>query len=79
MSAETRRRTRLGRVDLWLTKIAADIVPVDAELVDLAIQAWLIYGKGRHPAALNFTDCCSYVVGPGIVVNGGGAVDRRTG
>jgi len=38
----------LAEVDLWLTKIAADI-PVDAELVDLATQAWLTYGKGRHP------------------------------
>ena len=55
MSAETRRRTILAEVDLWLAKIAADIVPVDAELVDLTTQAWLIYGKGA------FTDCCSYV------------------
>ena len=39
--------------------MAADIVPVDAELVDLTTQAWLIYGEGRHPA---FADCCSYVV-----------------
>lgn len=52
----------LAKVDLWLRKIAADIIPVDAELVDLATQAWLTYGKGRHPAALNFADCLSYAL-----------------
>jgi hypothetical protein len=28
----------------------------------LAMQAWLVYGKGRHPAALNFADCFSYAL-----------------
>ena len=27
-----------------------------------ATQAWLAYGKGRHPAALNFADCLSYAL-----------------
>lgn len=52
----------LAEIDLWLSKIAAEIIPVDAELVDLATQAWLAYGKGRHPAALNFADCLSYAL-----------------
>ncbi|TDX76178.1 ribonuclease VapC [Neorhizobium sp. R1-B] len=52
----------LAEIDLWLTKIGAEIIPVDAELVDLATQAWLVYGKGRHPAALNFADCFSYAL-----------------
>jgi len=25
-----------------------------------AVDAWLRYGKGRHPASLNFGDCLSY-------------------
>jgi len=52
----------LAEFDLWLTKIAADVIPVDADLVDVATQAWLVYGKGRHPAALNFADCISYAL-----------------
>jgi ribonuclease VapC len=52
----------LAEIDLWLSKIEADIIPVDADLVDLATQAWLIYGKGRHPAGLNFADCFSYAL-----------------
>ena len=43
-------------------KAAVTIVAVDAELVDFATQAWLTYGKGRHPAALNFADCLSYAL-----------------
>ncbi|MBB4277500.1 type II toxin-antitoxin system VapC family toxin [Rhizobium mongolense] len=52
----------LAEIDLWLARIEADIIPVDADLVDLATQAWLTYGKGRHPAALNFADCFSYAL-----------------
>ncbi|WP_027170543.1 type II toxin-antitoxin system VapC family toxin [Mesorhizobium sp. WSM3224] len=53
----------LAEIDLWLRKIEADIISVDPELVDLATQAWLSWGKGRHPAALNFADCLSYALG----------------
>src|SRR5437870_521665 len=49
----------LAEIDVWLARIEADIVPVDDDLVNVATQAWLTYGKGRHPAALNFTDCFS--------------------
>ncbi|MCW2318833.1 ribonuclease VapC [Rhodoblastus acidophilus] len=52
----------LAEVDLWLHRIEADVIAIDADLVDLATQAWLIYGKGRHPAALNFADCLSYAL-----------------
>ncbi|TCQ05477.1 ribonuclease VapC [Rhizobium sp. PP-F2F-G36] len=52
----------LAEIDLWLSKIEADILPVDADLVEVAIQAWLTYGKGRHPASLNFANCFSYAL-----------------
>jgi ribonuclease VapC len=52
----------LAEIDLWLRRIEADVVAVDADLVDMATQAWLTYGKGRHPAALNFADCLSYAL-----------------
>jgi len=47
-------------LDLWLIKAGVEITPIDADLVDFATQAWLVYGKGRHPAGLNFADCLSY-------------------
>jgi ribonuclease VapC len=52
----------LAEIDLWLKKIEAAIIAVDADLVDLATQGWFTYGKGRHPAALNFADCISYAL-----------------
>ena len=49
-------------LDLWLLKAGVDIIPVDADLVDFATQAWLVFGKGRHPAGLNYGDCFSYAL-----------------
>jgi len=37
-----------------------EILPVPAEAAALAIDAWARFGKGRHPAGLNFGDCFSY-------------------
>lgn len=28
----------------------------------LAFEAWRIFGKGHHTAALNIGDCCSYAL-----------------
>jgi ribonuclease VapC len=38
------------------------IVPVDHEQALLAREAFLRFGKGRHPASLNFGDCFSYAL-----------------
>ena len=39
-----------------------DIVAVDEELAARAMSGWRRYGKGRHPAALNFGDCFTYAL-----------------
>jgi ribonuclease VapC len=59
--------TRLGdpggsELDLWLHKAGVEIVAVGAEHADKARRAWRRYGKGRHPASLNFGDCFSYAL-----------------
>ncbi|MEM7802261.1 MAG: type II toxin-antitoxin system VapC family toxin [Chloroflexota bacterium] len=36
------------------------IIPFTEDHYTLALGAWLKYGKGRHPARLNFGDCLSY-------------------
>jgi ribonuclease VapC len=38
------------------------IVPYDAEHWTIAVQAFLRFGKGRNPAALNFGDCLTYAI-----------------
>jgi len=37
-------------------------VPVDAERAELARAAWRRYGKGRHPAGLNYGDVFAYAL-----------------
>ena len=49
-------------VDRFLRDAKIRIVPVDAELAARAMSAWRRFGKGRHPAGLNFGDCFSYAL-----------------
>jgi ribonuclease VapC len=49
-------------VDLLLERCDAEIVPVHGDQVVLARNAFLTFGKGRHPAKLNFGDCFSYAL-----------------
>lgn len=47
---------------MFLRHFRIQVVPFTEEHFDAAIDAFLRYGKGRHPAALNFGDCMSYAV-----------------
>lgn len=38
------------------------VVPVDDALARLAADAFIRFGKGRHPARLNFGDCFAYAL-----------------
>ncbi|MBY3136002.1 type II toxin-antitoxin system VapC family toxin [Rhizobium laguerreae] len=61
MVIETRYGETGGHeLDLFLDRIDVEIVPIDAGLAEAARHAWRRYGKGRHPASLNFGDCFSY-------------------
>jgi ribonuclease VapC len=63
MVLEARQGDAAGReFDLFIVRAAFEIVPFDAEQADLARSAWRKYGKGRHPAALNFGDCFAYAL-----------------
>ena len=60
---ESRRGEAAGReFDLFLHRTKIEIAAVDAEQVSLARYAWRKFGKGRHPAALNFGDCFAYAL-----------------
>jgi ribonuclease VapC len=50
------------KVDLLLLKCGAEIVAVDETQVFVARAAYRAYGKGRHPAGLNYGDCFSYAL-----------------
>lgn len=60
---EARRGEPAGRdLDLLLHRAQVRTMPVDEEQTLLARAAWRRYGKGRHPAALNYGDLFAYAL-----------------
>lgn len=60
---EARRGESAGReFDLFVVRANLQIVPIDGEQAEIARSAWRRYGKGRHPAGLNFGDCFAYAL-----------------
>lgn len=55
-----RVRAEPTRVADFLDGLHLDLAPVGIEQMRQAIDALLTFGKGRHPAKLNFGDCFSY-------------------
>ncbi|OCW59134.1 type II toxin-antitoxin system VapC family toxin [Hoeflea olei] len=45
---------------LFLAEFDIQIVPIPPEAGFAALDAFERFGKGRHPASLNFGDCLSY-------------------
>ena len=48
--------------DLWLHRLDAEVVPVDADQAQMARRTWRRFGKGRHPAGLNYGDCFAHAL-----------------
>jgi ribonuclease VapC len=48
--------------DTFMRRAGIAIEPVTEEHALLARQAYADFGKGRHPAGLNFGDCFSYAL-----------------
>ena len=49
-------------LDLFIAKARMELVAVDADQGHVARIAFRDYGKGRHPAGLNFGDCFAYAL-----------------
>lgn len=63
MVIETRLGEQGGRELDHLIQVAeVEVVPVDSAQFALARQAFRRFGKGRHPAGLNFGDCFAYAL-----------------
>jgi ribonuclease VapC len=52
-------KTLLARL---VSEAELDVIPFTAEHWMVAVDAFVRFGKGRHPAALNYGDCLSYAV-----------------
>ena len=54
-----RGKTALAR---FLQESSIETVAFDEAHASVALDAYSRFGKGRHPAALNFGDCCTYAI-----------------
>jgi ribonuclease VapC len=63
MLVEARKREAGAlELDSFLMRARLDVVPFDAEQAQVARLAFRRYGKGLHPAGLNFGDCAAYAL-----------------
>lgn len=52
----------LRELDLFVNRAGIELVGVDVEQSQVARGAFSRFGKGRHPAGLNFGDCFAYAL-----------------
>jgi ribonuclease VapC len=58
---EARQGLDAGRdLELLVAGVVDRVVAVDQAHAQAAANAWRRFGKGRHPAGLNFGDCFAY-------------------
>ena len=66
---DRQRGAAAGRqLDALIDKAGIVVEPVTRRHADLARQAYLEFGKGQHPAALNFGDCFSYALAKSLAM-----------
>jgi ribonuclease VapC len=49
-------------LDQFIADVGLEVEPVTRAQVDVARRAYRLWGKGYHPAALNFGDCFAYAL-----------------
>ncbi len=54
------QRSLREEMSLLISHLGLEIIPVTAETADRIGEAFLRWGKGFHPAALNLGDCFAY-------------------
>ncbi len=61
------RQGEQARADLavLLNALSVQVIAVEPSDVDEVTAAWRRFGKGRHPAQLNFGDCFAYALARG--------------
>lgn len=62
VSLSRRGESGVERLESFIATAELDVVAFDAEQCRAAREAFARYGKGRHPAGLNFGDCASYAL-----------------
>ena len=50
------------QLDILVERSPIELVPVTLEQAQVARRTWRRFGKGNHPAGLNFGDCFAYAL-----------------
>lgn len=61
LSSRLRRDAR-PLVNEFLREAEVEVVPFNSDHGDAAVHAFLRFGKGRHPASLNYGDAMAYAM-----------------
>lgn len=51
-----------SELDEFIANVSLEVEPVTVKQVRIARQAYRTYGRGNHPASLNFGDCFAYAL-----------------
>ena len=62
VSFAKRKQQGSQELDRFLDETSLDIISFDRPQLVAASEAFVRFGKGNHPAGLNFGDCCSYAL-----------------
>lgn len=62
LAGRTGKAAAWSDLDALIARAGMRMVAQDASLAEQARDAFLHYGKGRHPAALNLGDCATYAL-----------------
>jgi ribonuclease VapC len=78
---EGRRDSVVGAGQRAIRELGLVVTPFTPEHAERAVDVWRRFGKGRHPAGLDFGDCCTYAVAEerGLPILCVGDDFRRTG
>jgi len=53
-------QTALREVEAYIRPLEIEVITIAPTMVAAAVEAYQRFGKGRHPAGLNFGDCFAY-------------------
>jgi len=53
-------QTALREVEAYIRPLEIEVIAIAPTMVAAAVEAYQRFGKGRHPAGLNFGDCFAY-------------------
>ena len=53
-------KAALREVEAYIRSLEIEVIAISPAATAAAVEAYQRYGKGRHPAGLNFGDCFAY-------------------